>query len=53
MAKDLRLQRNILGGQVYVPKTEAQRKADIAKMEAESRQRTEQLKKGDTDAKQM
>lgn len=38
------IKRNVLGGQMYVPKTEEERKKDIAKMEAESRRRTEQLR---------
>lgn len=40
-----KLKCNILGGKIYMPKTEAQRKAEIAEMEAKSRQQVEQLRK--------
>lgn len=40
-----KLKRNILGGKVYIPKTEAQRKAEIAEMEAKSKAAVTKLRK--------
>lgn len=40
-----KLKRNILGGKVYIPKTEAQRKAEIAEMEANSKAAVTKLRK--------
>lgn len=40
-----KLKRNILGGRVYIPKTEAQHKAEIAEMEAKSKAAVTKLRK--------
>lgn len=40
-----KLKRNILGGKVYIPKTEAQCRAEIAEMEAKSKAAVTKLRK--------